>query len=50
MLGLIFLVFAFVLFICASYGIPAGRWQLGWAGLAFYIAYLLFGNVSSLIR
>jgi hypothetical protein len=49
-LGLIFLVFAFVLFICAAYGVPAGRWSLGWAGLAFYMASLLFGNVATLLR
>ncbi len=42
MLGTILLVFAFVLACLAAYGVPAGRWQLGWAALAFYFASLLF--------
>jgi hypothetical protein len=45
MLGTILLVFAFVLAILASYGVPAGRWQLGWGALAFYFAGLLFGHI-----
>jgi hypothetical protein len=50
MLGTILLVFAFVLACLASYGVPAGRWQLGWAALAFYFASLLFGSLGHLIR
>lgn len=44
MLGLILMVFAFVLACLAAYGVPAGRWSLGWAALAFYFASLLLGN------
>lgn len=50
MLGLVLTVFAFVLFCCAAWGVPAGRWSLGWAGLACYMAALLFGNVAALVR
>jgi hypothetical protein len=42
-IGIILLVFAFVLAVLASYGGPwTGRWQLGWGALAFYFASLLF--------
>ena len=50
MLGTILLVFAFVLACLAAYGIPAGRWQLGWAALACYFASILFGDVTRLLR
>ena len=50
MLGTILLVFAFVLACLAAYGVPAGRWQLGWAALAFYFASLLFGSLGHFIR
>jgi hypothetical protein len=50
MLGTILLVFAFVLACLAAYGVPAGRWQLGWAALAFYFAYILFGAFGHSIR
>lgn len=50
MLGTILLVFAFVLACLASYGIPAGRWQLGWAALAFYFLSLLLGAGLHLLR
>lgn len=50
MLGTILLVFAFVLACLAAYGVPAGRWNLGWAALAFYFASLLFGSFAHLIR
>lgn len=46
--GLILLVFAFVLEVLAAYGVPAGRWQLGWAGLAFFFAAELFGTAQTL--
>lgn len=50
MLGTILLVFAFVLACVASAGVSAGRWQLGWAALAFYFASLLFGSFGHLIH
>ena len=50
MLTTILLVFAFVLACLAAYGVPAGRWQLGWAALAFYFASLLFGAGGHLLR
>jgi hypothetical protein len=43
MISLVLLVFAFVLACLAAYGVPAGRWSLGWASLAFYFLYLLLG-------
>lgn len=49
MLGNILLVFAFVLAVLAAYGVPAGRWSLGWAAMAFYFASLLFGNFGHLL-
>lgn len=45
----ILLVFAFVLACLAAYSIPAGRWSLGWAALAFYFASLLFGSLHPLL-
>ena len=42
MLHTILLVFAFVLFVCAAGNVPAPRLNLTAAGLAFYIASLLF--------
>ncbi len=51
MLSLILVVFAFVLFcIAAAVTDTAGRWRLGWAGLAFYMASILAGSVQHLIR
>jgi Na+/H+-dicarboxylate symporter len=50
MLGTILIVFAFVLACLASYGVPAGRWQLGWAALAFYFASILFNAGGHLLR
>lgn len=44
MLNLILLVFAFVLACVASSGVSAGRWQLGWAALAFYFLSLLLAG------
>lgn len=46
MIKLILMVFAFVLACLAAYGIPAGRWNLGWAALAFFFAALLLGGVG----
>lgn len=46
MLGTVLLVFAFVLACLAAYGVPAGRWNLGWAALAFYFGSLLVGHVG----
>lgn len=51
MLGLVLLVFAFVLAICAAAQWPTvPRPHLGWAAFAFFIAYLLFGAGTALIR
>jgi hypothetical protein len=45
MLGLVFLVFALVLSICAAINWPiVPRPHLGWAAFAFFIAYELFGH------
>lgn len=44
MLRTILLVFAFVLACLAAYGVPTGRWALGWAALAFYFASILFST------
>lgn len=49
MLGLVLLVFAFVCAALAAYGVSGGRWQLGWASLAFFYASLIFGSVTNLI-
>lgn len=49
MIGLILLVFAFVLFVIAGLGIPTGRYNLVGLGLAFLTAAILFGEVK-LIR
>lgn len=48
MLGTILLVFAFVLACCAALTIPSGRFHLGWAAFACYIASLLFGAMGHL--
>ena len=51
MVGLVFLVFAFVLAICAAMGWPTvPRPHLGWAAFAFFIAYLLFGHGQMLVH
>lgn len=50
MLEIILLVFAFVCAALAAYGINGGRWNLGWASLAFYFASLLFGSVQHLLH
>lgn len=44
MLGTILLVFSFVLFCVAAANINHPRISIGWAGLAFYIASILFGK------
>jgi Na+/H+-dicarboxylate symporter len=49
MLTIILEVFAFVLFCLATYGIPS-RWNLIAAGLAFYMAAILFGGVHLALR
>jgi Na+/H+-dicarboxylate symporter len=41
-LDLILLVFAFVLFVCAAAGVPSPRVNLLAAGLAAWVATLLF--------
>jgi len=51
MFGLILLVFAFVLAICAAANWPVvPRPHLGWAAFAFFIAYLLFSGGAALVR
>jgi O-antigen/teichoic acid export membrane protein len=48
MLGLILLVFSFVLAVCAAANWPAiPRPNLGWAAFAFFIAYLLFSHAPA---
>jgi hypothetical protein len=47
MLNLICLVFAFVLFVCATFGIGGTRYNLIAAGLAFWVLSLLLGGVAS---
>ncbi len=49
-MGTILMVFAFVLACLAAYGVPAGRWNLGWAALAFYFASILFGSLGHLVH
>jgi hypothetical protein len=45
MLGLVLLVFAFVLAVCAAANWPiVPRPHLGWAAFACFIAYLLFAH------
>jgi hypothetical protein len=46
-LGLIFLVFAFVLFVIAAIGVAAGRFNLIAAGLAFCVAALFVGGAGA---
>jgi hypothetical protein len=45
MISLAFLIAAFILFILAATGVPAGRYSLIGAGLACYTAYLLVRNL-----
>jgi len=45
MLPLVFLIVALVLFILAAIGVPAGRFSLIAAGLAFFTASFLVGKV-----
>lgn len=45
-IGLILLVFAFVLACLASRGIGAPPWQLGWAAFACYVAAELVGGLA----
>lgn len=43
-LRLVLLVFSFVLFVCATLGVPSPpRFSLLAGGLAFYVASILFG-------
>jgi len=46
-LGLVLLVFAFVLAVIAACLVQtAGRFHLGWAALAFYFAALIVGGIA----
>lgn len=49
-MSIILLVFALVLFILAAFGIPnpPQRWNLVAAGLAFWVASILFSGVLPL--
>jgi hypothetical protein len=42
MLSTVLLVFAFVCEVLATFGVPSAWFNLGWAGLAFYFASVLF--------
>jgi len=51
MIGLILLVFAFVLAVCAAANWPVlPRPHLGWAAFAFFIAFLLFSHGAGVVR
>lgn len=50
MIALILLVFAFVLFALAAFGVPGGRFNLVAAGLAFWVLSVLLGQGGSLLR
>jgi len=45
-IGLILLVFAFVLACLAAYGVGRPPWHLGWAAVAFWIASELLGGLG----
>ena len=45
MIGLILLVFAFVLFVLATFNVSA-RWNLIAAGLAFWVLSVLIGGIG----
>lgn len=45
MLGTILLVFAFVLFCLAAFGVSSDRWNLVAAGLAFWVLSILLGGL-----
>jgi len=46
-LNLILLVLAFVLFICATAGVPSPpRFNLGWAGLAAWVLSIIIGGLK----
>ena len=49
-IGLILLVFAFVLACLASRGIGAPPWQLGWAAIACWIASELIGGLARFVH
>ena len=44
MIGTILMVFALVLFVLASAGVSHPRISLGWAGLACWVAAILFAG------
>jgi hypothetical protein len=50
-IGLIFLVFAFVFAVIAScIMVQAGRFHLGWAAIAFWIASELIGGLGRVLH
>jgi len=44
--GLILLVFGFVCAVLAAFNVPGGRFDLGWAAIAFWIASELLGGLG----
>ena len=49
-IGLILLVFAFVMACLASRGIGSPPWNLGWAAIACWIASELIGGLSRFVH
>jgi hypothetical protein len=49
-IGLILLVFAFVLACLATRGFGAPPWSLGWAAIACWIASELIGGVAKFVH
>jgi hypothetical protein len=50
-LGLILLVFAFVFAVIAACVMPGqGRWNFGWAAIAFWIAAELIGGLGRVLH
>lgn len=45
-LGLVLLVFGFVCAVLAALGVPGGRFHLGWAAIAFWLAAEIFGGIG----
>lgn len=49
-LGLVLLVFAFVFAVIAATIMEAsGRWNFGWAALAFYLLSLIVGGIGKIL-
>lgn len=50
MIGVILLVFAFVLLVLASANVSHPRLSFGWLGLALWVLSLLLGGAGPLLR